>query len=208
MATTLAPFGLRPVSRISGAAQTLGFRKYPILANYSVAIMNGDPVVLLHTGAGRGRVNRINPTATATTVTNSTGTTGTLGVLTGVEYTDPSTGKFLQRPYYPGSINKTDIKAFISDDPFQLYEVQADDTLSYTAIGCNASLIQHVVGNTTTGNSGLALDASSVADTTTLPVKIVGFVEDARNTAGDAYPLVLVRFNQPHHLHLTGTSAS
>lgn len=208
MATTLAPFGLRPVDRVSGAATTQGFKKYPIVSNYSVALMNGDPVILLNTGTGRGRLNRINATVAATTITSSAGTTGTLGVFVGCEYTDPTSSKYLQRQYYPGSIVASDIQGFVVDDPFAIFRIQADDALDYNAIGCNASLIQTVVGNTLTGNSGLALDASSVANTATLPLRIVGFVEDARNTQSDAYPHVLVRLNVHHHLQTTGTSAS
>lgn len=208
MASTLAPFGLRPADRISGAATTQGFTKYPILSGYAVAIMNGDPVILLHTGAGRGRVNRINGTVTATTITSTAGTTGTLGVLVGCEYTDPTSNQFLPRHNYPGSITASDIKAYVVDDPEAVFLIQADDTLTNTAIGCNAALIQTVVGNTTTKNSGLALDASSVADTATLPLRIVGFLEDARNSVGDAYPVVKVRLNIHHHRQTTGTSAS
>lgn len=208
MADTLAPFGLRPYKRLSGASPDQSFTKYPIASNYSVAIRNGDPVILLNTGSGRGRVNRINATVTATTVTSSAGTTGTLGVLVGAEYTDPSSDWFLPRHYYPGSIVADDIKAYVVDDPDAIFEIQCDDTLDANAIGCNASLIQTVVGNDVTGNSGLALDASSVANTATLPLRIVGFKEDVRNTVGDAYPVALVRLNVHHHRQTTGTSAS
>jgi len=208
MATTLAPFGLRYVGRLSGAPLTQGSTMYPIASGYAVALMNGDPVILLNTGAGRGRLNRINATATATTVTSSAGTTGTLGVFVGCEYTDPSSRQLLQRHFYPGSVTASDILGYVVDDPFAVYRIQANGTLDNTAIGCNASLIQTVVGNTTTGNSGLALSASSVADTATLPLRIVGFVDDERNSVGDAFPHVLVRFNIHHHLQATGTSAS
>lgn len=208
MATTLAPFGLRAVARLSGSPSTQGFRKYPILSGYATPIHNGDPVILLNTGAGRGRVNRINATVATTTVTNTAGTTGTLGVLVGVEYTDPSSQQFLPRHYYPGAIAASDIMAHVVDDPFSVFQIQADGAVPVTAIGCNASLIQTALGNTQTGNSGLALQASSVATTATLPLRIVGFVEDAKNTAGDAFTMCLVRFNLPHHTFATGTSAT
>lgn len=200
MATTLAPFGLRYVGRLSGAPLTQGFTKYPIANNYATPIMNGDPVLMLNTGAGRGRVNRMNATVAATTVTDS----GTwLGVFQGCEYTDPSSQQFLQRHYYPGSIAKNDIAGFIVDDPFGVFEIQADATLGYNELGCNFAVIQTALGNTTTGNSGLALQASSHEQTATLPLRLVGF--RSADEVDSTYPICRVKFNTHFLTQTLGT---
>jgi hypothetical protein len=170
------------------------------------AIFNGDPVKLIASSTGRGHIQTLNTTLTATTVTSS----GTpIGVFNGCEYTG-SDGKWLQRHFYSGDItsSKDDIYAFVHDDPDLVYRIIADDTLPATALGCNAALIQTAVGNTATGNSGKTLDASSIADTATLPLRIVGFVSDPRSSVGDTYTEVYVRLNTHFHRQTTGVAAS
>jgi hypothetical protein len=68
-------------------------------------------------------------------------------------------------------------------------------------------LIQTVAGNSGANiNSGVALDASSVATTNTLPVRIVDFVNSTTSAIGDAYTDVIVRINT--HFHRTGNTGS
>ena len=57
------------------------------------------------------------------------------------------------------------------------------------------------------GRSKNALDASTVATTNTLPLRILGFVESGESTAGDAYTDLIVKFNAGMHLYdnATGT---
>ncbi len=208
MATSLTPNGLQPAYRLgSGAPSVLGFSLYKMINAEAYAIFNGDPVKFIASSTGRGHVQAMNTTLTATTVTSS----GVcLGVFAGCQYTDPVSGKWLQRHYYPGAITsaKDDIYAMVYDDPDLVYKIQADDTLPATAMGCNASIIQTAVGSTATGNSGKALDASSIADTATLPIRIVGFVNDGRNAVGDTYTNCYVRLNTHFHRQTTGVAAS
>jgi len=206
MATSLKPYGLRPSHRLaSGAPYSGGFTLMKIASNETTPIFNGDVVKLIPSSTNRGHIQRCNTTVTATTVTSS----GTMiGVFVGCQYTDPVSGKLLQRHNYPGAIVASDIWAFVVDDPDVVFRCQADDTLAATANGCNASLIQTAVGSTFTGNSGLTLDASSITDTATLPLRIVGFVNDPVNAAGDAYPEVYVRLNTHSHRTTTGVAAS
>ena len=208
MATSLTPYGLRPAYRLgSGAPSVLGFSMYKIYNAETYAIFNGDPVKLIASSTGRGHIQTLNTTLTATTVTSS----GTpVGVFAGVQYSDPVSGKWLQRHFYPGAITsaKDDIYAMVYDDPDLVFRIIADDTLPATALGCNAALIQTAVGSTATGNSGLTLDASSIANTATLPLRIVGFVNDGRSTVGDTYTECYVRLNTHFHRQTTGVAAS
>lgn len=207
MSTTSAPRGLQPVKMLGGRYNSHGATLYKIPAGYATAIFNGDPVIMTASGSTRGTIARMNATVTATTITSS----GTwLGVFIGCEYVDPTTKQPTWRQYYPGSITPAsgDIIAHVIDDPDALFEIQADGTLAQTALGTNAAIIQTAVGNTTTGNSGLQLDASSIENTSTLPLRIVDFVTRPGSAIGDTYTDVIVRLNTHFHRTATGVASS
>ena len=93
------------------------------------------------------------------------------------------------------------VKAFVHDDPMQLYVVVADGTNTNRAtaladifINCDMASVNN--GSTATGRSSDMLDISTAATTNTLDVRIVGLYEDAANTdysaAGHQY---IVRLN-------------
>lgn len=200
MATTSAPYGLRPVNLLGGQSFAGATRLYAIPSGYAVSIQTGDPVIIVNTGASRGTIARMNATTTATTVTNAGGGFGYVGVFQGCTYTDPVFGKIFRQTYVAGTV-ASDIQAYIADDPDQVFQIQADGQVNQTALGCNASLIQTVAGSSSYVTSGLCLQASSVATTNTLPLRIVDFV-----TIGDAFTDVLVRINT--HFHRTGNTGS
>lgn len=208
MATSLKPYGLKPAYRLgNGAPSVLGFTLMKMYAGETYAIFNGDPVKLIASSTGRGHIQTLNTTLTATTVTSS----GTpIGVFGGCQYTDPTSKKLLQRHFYPGAITSPadDAYAFVYDDPDLVYRVIADEAVPATALGCNAALIQTAVGSTATGNSGLTLDGSSIANTATLPLRIVGFVNDPLSSVGDTYTECYVRLNTHFHRQTTGVAAS
>lgn len=205
MATTLAPYGLRPINLLGGQSYAGSTRLYAISPSYATSIQFGDPVLIINSGstaaALRGYLGRFNTTTTAATITSTGGGFGFVGVFVGCTFTDPVYGKVF-RQNYGASNSATDIQAYVVDDPDALFQIQADDTLALTALGCNAALIQTVAGSSGVNiNSGVALDASSVATTNTLPLRIVDFV-----TVGDAYTDVIVRINT--HFHRTGNTGS
>lgn len=206
MATMLAPYGLRPINLLGGQTYAGSTRLYAIPASYAVTVQYGDPVIVTNTGSTRGYLARFNATTTATTVTSTGGGFGFVGVFVGCTYTDPTYGKVFRQNYISGN-SATDIQAYVVDDPDALFQIQADNTLAQTTLGCNASLIQTVAGNSGANiNSGVALQASSVATTATLPVRIVDFINSTTSTIGDAYTDVLVRINT--HFHRTGNTGS
>lgn len=206
MASTLAPYGLRPINLLGGQGYAGSTRLYAIPASYAVSIQYGDPVIITNTGSTRGYLARFNATTTATTVTSTGGGFGFVGVFVGCTYTDPTYGKVFRQNYTAGN-TATDIQAYVVDDPDALFQIQADNTLAQTALGCNASLIQTVAGSSSAYiNSGVALQASSIATTATLPVRIVDFVNSTTSSIGDAYTDVIVRINT--HFHRTGNTGS
>jgi len=206
MASTLAPYGLRPINLLGGQGYAGSTRLYAIPASYAVSIQYGDPVIITNTGSTRGYLARFNATTTATTVTSTGGGFGFVGVFVGCTFTDPTYGKVFRQNYTSGN-TASDIQGYVVDDPDALFQIQADNTLAQTALGCNAALIQTVAGNSGANiNSGVALQASSIATTATLPVRIVDFVNSTTSQIGDAYTDVIVRINT--HFHRTGNTGS
>lgn len=193
--TVSAPYGLLPINLIGGQVFAGSTRLIPIAANYSTAIFYGDVVKL----ASDGTLTKDTGTSTATPV----------GVFLGCTYTDPVYGKTF-RQSYPGSVNVTDIQAYVLDDPDALFKVavvSSGTTISYvnrTAVGNNTSLVQNA-GNTTTGNSAVAVSATT-ATTNTLPVRIIDVVPETAQAGNPGnYTEVIVKWNQGMHQYLNPT---
>jgi len=193
MATTSAPRGLKPIGLLGGLPFAGSTREYLIKSGYSTAIFNGDVVGLADT-ANSTDDGYIVREAVASEV-------NPIGVFLGVSYTDPSTGQQTFKQYYPGSIAASDIKAVVSVNPFTLYEVQADGAIAQTQLGMTADLVQTAAGNTTTGNSGIQLDAST-ASVGGECWKIIDFVDRVGSSIGDAKTDVIVMMNQTEHAYL------
>ena len=135
------------------------------------------------------------------------GTTQALGVLMGIEYQDSVQKKPVFLNYWPGSGSVSvdtnyPVKAFVADDPNQLFKVASDASLTDRAtalatVFANASLGTSArTGSTNTGSSDSALSVSSVATTATLPLRIVGILDDVSNSDYTAAGIpLIVRLN-------------
>ena len=189
MATTAAPYGLKPVKRADGMAYAGATSQYLIdpageatnLFNGQVVHIGADGYIALSTATGADGTTNALPTGTALT--------GSLGVFVGCEY-ENSEGQTTFSQYYPsGSINA---KAFVVDDPNVLFQVQADGAMDQSDIGANtffAAAQSTSTGNTATGNSTSAVDATT--KTTTAAFRIVASV----SPICDAFPDLLVKLN-------------
>jgi hypothetical protein len=186
MATTAAPYGLRPVKRADGMPYAGATSQYLIdpageatnLFYGQVVIIGADGYIALATGTGMD--------LTSNSISGTSGVGG-IGVFVGCEYVN-SSGQRVQAQYYPS----TKITAYVVDDPNVLFQAQLDGTGAQTIIGTNtgfASAQSTSTGDTTTGNSTSALDAT--VQTAAAAFRIVAHVSDA----SDAYPDVLVKFN-------------
>ncbi|MBJ64743.1 MAG: hypothetical protein CMB55_08135 [Euryarchaeota archaeon] len=193
MSATSAPRGLKPIGLLGGMPFAGSTREYLIKSGYATAIFNGDVVGLADTANSTddGFIVR-EPVASEV---------NPIGVFLGVSYTDPATGQLTHKQFYPGSIAASDIKAIVSVNPFTLYEVQADDAIAQTQLGMTADLVQTQTGSTTTGNSGVQLDASTASVGGEL-FKIIDFVDRVGSTIGDAKTDVIVMMNQTEHAFL------
>ena len=195
MATSAAPYGLRPIRRTDGmpyAGATSQFLIDPSgeatnLFYGQAVIIGADGFIALATGTGAD--------LTSNSISGTSGV-GAIGVFVGCEYVNDS-GQTVQAQFYPsGTANGGPIKAYVVDDPNVLFQAQLDGTGAQTIIGTNtffASAQSTSTGSTATGNSTSALDASVV--TTAAAFRIVAHVSDP----ADAFPDVLVKFNPGGH---------
>lgn len=198
MATVASPYGLRPVNLIGGLPYAGSTRLIKIASTYGTNIFYGDIVSIVAAG-----------TIAKVTATGADGTTnafpaGVIGVFVGCTYTDPNLKYKVFRQYWPASTVATDAFAYVVDDPNVVYQAQADDTMAQATLGSNVCVVQGS-GSTVTGNSAVALDASSAATDTFLPFRIVGFVDAPKSAVGDAYTDCLVKFNAGIHSYTSGT---
>lgn len=195
MANQSTAYGLRPIGLVGGAANSTGVTQYEIASNNTNAIFQYGIVVPLAGG--------VIDYAGAT----DGGTTQALGVLMGVEYQDSVQKKPVFLNYWPGSGSVSvdtnyPVKAFVADDPNQLFKVASDASLTdrataLAAVFANASLGTSArTGSTNTGSSNSALSVSSIATTATLPLRIVGILDDVANSDYTAAGIpLIVRLN-------------
>lgn len=192
MASTAAPYGLRPVKRADGqpyAGATTEFLIDPAgeatnIFNGQVVIIGADGYIALATGSGAD--------LTTNAISGTTGV-GAIGVFVGCEYENDE-GQTVHSQYYPSG--KTNAKAHVVTDPNVLFQAQLDGAGAQTVIGSNtffAAVQSTSTGSTVTGNSTSALDAT--VKTAAAAFRVVAHV----SPAGDSYPDVLVKFNPGAH---------
>lgn len=193
MATSATPMGAEPVGTLSSSGSFSGkVQHIPIATTYDTAIFYGDFVKLAVTG----HVQKDAGTATLTPV----------GIFMGCNYTDPTTGQFYTSQQWPASNAATDAVALVAVDPDVLFRMQASGACAQNYLNANAAVVQ-TAGSTVTGRSKNALDQSTAADTATLPLRIVDFVDGPFSTVGDAYTDVICKFNVGH-IYQTATGSA
>ena len=129
-------------------------------------------------------------------------TTGTVvGAFYGAEYQDNSSGdvKFV-RSIAVSTVAKAKFKAYVYDNPFCIFKIQADqDTtaLDATMTGANLQIVASPTGSTTTFKSGLVADSSTEAVTQGFPLQFIGSAEapDHGYTAAGTTMDILVKIN-------------
>lgn len=194
MANANGSFGLRPIAKLGSNANSTGasgYTLYEIANGNTNAIYQGSPVIPLSTGY----IDIVGAAAG--------GTVGLLGVFWGCEYVSSTTGEKVFSNYWPGSGADSNhpIKAFVYDDPMQLFAISSDASLTSKAtmrghVFANANFATATSGSTTTGISSGALAVSTIATTNTLNLRIMGWQEDPENQDFTAAGIpVIVRLN-------------
>jgi hypothetical protein len=175
-----APYGLLPQNLIGGQVFAGSTRMYNIQYGYGTDIFYGDFVVL-----SRGF-------ATRASVSTGASLNQTVGIFLGCTYTNPTTKQKLFSQYWPASTAAGDCQAYILDDPDTVFKAVVCSSGTNVAsgamamIGTNLSAINNT-GNLNTGNSANAVLApSDTPVTTTLPLRMVGLVQETAVNLGTA----------------------
>jgi hypothetical protein len=198
MANTNGAWGLRPVGKMgqnSNSTGVSGYTLYEIANGNSNVIYQGTPVIPLSTGY----IDVVGAAAG--------GTVGLLGSFQGCRYVSSTTGKPTWSMHWPGSGADSNhpVRAFVADDPMQIFVVATDASwtskaTARAAVFANANFSSGTSGSTTTGQSSGALAISTIATTNTLNMRILGWEEDAMNEDFSAAGIpALVRLNNHYN---------
>jgi hypothetical protein len=164
MANADAAFGLLPIGKVGQNRDAQGLSEYNIAANSS-AIYQNDPVQALNTGY-------IGVVATTNVQI--------LGSLNGVFYTNASTKKPTWANNLAASNTATDIVGYVSDDPYERYEIQASSDLPIADIFLNANIV-YTAGSSANYVSKVEIDTDNVGVTTSSQLRIIGIAKGFNN---------------------------
>ena len=163
MANKDAAFGLKPIGKVGQNRDSQGLSEYSIAASSSAIYFN-DPVIMAATGevqvAAAGNV--------------------LLGSLGGIFFTDASTSKPTYANHLDASNTATDIVGFVSDDPYERFEVQNTTTLPIANINTLQN-ISYVAGSSPNYVSKVEVNGL-VATTTTRQLRVLGVTKDPDNS--------------------------
>jgi len=183
MANLDAAFGLKPIGKVGQNRDNGGLSEYDIAASASAIYFN-DPVEMADTG----------------TITVAAATDVLLGSLNGVFFTDATSSKPTFANHLDASNTATDIVGFVSDDPYERFEIQSAGTPAQTNIG-NCADIVYAAGSSPNYVSGVEISGTMAAGTAQL--KIIGVSKDPdNNELGSANTNLVVTINE-HFLKQT-----
>ena len=221
--------GFQSFQRMDGGSPTAGMTPVWIASTDAGTIFRGDAVV---TSSGGG-TNLSG--AYITSINNGLNTTSTgqfvRGVFQGCYQYQPSAGRVVWSNFYNGTVTGStgDVKAYIIDDPEELFIVQGSTkaTITSSYIGLNIGVtFNSTSGNTTTGYSNVTVESTSVQNIPGLPFRIVDFYSAYAVPGGFAGPagagttpfingtdntspanIIVVRLNNCDRLSLTARSS-
>lgn len=188
MANVDAPFGFRVIANMAGSGVPNRVRPYTMLATDAVATFKGDLVKLTGTEAVS------DDGFTYPVVAQAAATDTGVGVVIGYKV----------NPLYLGQIYRTASTlrtAIVVDDPYAVFEIQVNGTLTAADVGLNADITVGV-GSTVLGLSAMELDQSDVK-TATAQLRILRVVNSVDNVTG-AHSIVEVMINEHRYKTATG----
>ena len=163
MANPNAAFGLLPIGKVGQNRDAQGLSEYNIAASSS-AIYQNDPVTAAATGY----------------ITVATSSSQLLGSLNGVFYTNTSTKKPTWANNLAASNTASDIVGFVTDDPYERYEVQASSTLPIADIFLNGNIV-YTAGSSANYVSKVTLNTSELAVSTGAQMRVIGVSKGFNN---------------------------
>jgi hypothetical protein len=172
---------MRAIGKVGQNRDNQGLSEYSIAAS-ATAIYQGDAVKMANTG---------------TIVVAGAGGAIT-GVLNGIFYTDANTNKPTWANHLAASNTATDIVGFISDDPYERYEIQSNNTGASALTDIfNVADIVYAAGSSPDFVSKVELNDSTLAAGSSATLQILGLSKDpSNNTVGAANVNWVVRINE------------
>jgi hypothetical protein len=202
MANTNVAFGLKPINTAGSAPATQGTNAY-FIDSAASAIYQGSMVKADNGGE--------------IVICSATGDTeAPVGVFAGCEYVSSTTGKKVFSNYWPGSGADTnfDIIGYVYDNPLQRFVICTDATITskataVAAIFENSQFNSGASGSTTTGISSAQLDVATLdAANASLPLKIVGILDDPENADFTAAGIPMIVMLNNHALLQSNSEAA
>ena len=163
MANADAPFGLLPIGKVGQNRDAQGLSEYNIAASSS-AIYQNDPVTAADTGY----------------ITVADNNDQLLGSLNGVFYTNASTKKPTWANNLAASNTATDIVGFVTDDPYERYEIQASSSLAIADIFLNGNTV-YTAGSSANYVSKVEINTSQLAVSTGAQLRVIGVAKGFNN---------------------------
>ena len=184
MANKDAAFGLKPIGKVGQNKDNAGLSEYDIAASASAIYFN-DPVEM---GSGG-------------TITVAAASDVLLGSLNGVFFTDATSSKPTYANHLDASNTATDIVGFVSDDPYERFEIQSDGATAAADVGLNADIV-YAAGSSPDYVSQVELDFSD-QKTGTAQLRIIGISKDPDNDEAGSANVNLVTIINEHQLKAT-----
>jgi hypothetical protein len=160
MANPNAAFGLLPIGKVGQNRDAQGLSEYGIAASSS-AIYQNDPVTAAATGY----------------ITVATSASQLLGSLNGVFFTNASTKKPTWANNLAAANTATDIVGYVSDDPYERFEIQASSTLPIADIFLNGNIV-YTAGSSANYVSKVTLNTSELAVSTGAQLRVIGVTKN------------------------------
>ena len=202
--------GFRPVKHITGAPYNGQANIYEVPQQEAIPVFVGD-LVRLSNSAATSYFPAVEAAVTAA-VTSGVYIGAVVGIIN--SKMDPINGSMtagsisLDTPQYRAASTKQFV--LVADAPDLIFEAEADAAVALTSNGLNVGVVEgdgtNSLGSTTTGASGMQVDASSVNTTNSLPLQIVGIPNRVDNEPNASYNKVWVRINT-HALSPSGVTA-
>lgn len=173
MSSSSAPFGLQPIYHSSGYVRP---EQMTMTDNYGTNILQYQPVKI---SAGV-----VVPAAIGDAF---------VGVFMGCEFTDSDGRRRVSNKWIGGNIG-TNIIAYITLDPYIVYQIQSNAAVNVDNIGEQFDFTTITAGSTTTGLSAIMLDVASSAANASM--RLIGITPGPDNNWGDTYVICQVEISE------------
>ncbi len=177
MSSVASPFGLKPAFHPSGIVRQL---QGTIESGLASDIFQFSPVAIAATG-------ELIPAAAGARA---------VGAFMGVEFTATDGRRRVGNRWEANTVG-TEIVAYYTEDPYLIYEIQANAPVVQASIGQQFNWTA-LAGNTTTGLSSIALDIASAGANAGL--RVIGVNPAPDNVVGDAFTIAQVQISEHQYV--------